>query len=415
MILYNYKKRGANMKNLINRILQETSENNFSKMDCKTTFKYLKDNKIKLYKYCNVDDNTINNIENSAFYLSDFSEFNDPFDSNIGISVNQLYQFLLPHINLDFAGKRKNISRDEVKSLFTEYTQGNEDEVVEILTRNVAFGEFINKGELNDEEILRFFLSNKELLFEIIDVSLPGNIETMENSLIKTAIKEAMSGLKNTSDIENAKKAFAIIDEPSTDFLQKSSELANLFGKDISENDINNVYNKIDEMIKGLYIQLSKVIGVSCFSTSSDNILMWSHYANKHRGVCIEYDFSLLEQLENINAFLLPVMYSNERPLLPFEKLELENGQAKQESVIRIMPDLIRAILTKSEFWNYEREWRFIALTKPKQPIKLPIISRIFTGANITEENFQKVVSAIGNRHIPITKYSLKRDKYELE
>ena len=415
MILYNYKKRGANMKNLINRILQETSENNFSKMDCKTTFKYLKDNKIKLYKYCNVDDNTINNIENSAFYLSDFSEFNDPFDSNIGISVNQLYQFLLPHINLDFAGKRKNISRDEVKSLFTEYTQGNEDEVVEILTRNVAFGEFINKGELNDEEILRFFLSNKELLFEIIDVSLPENIETMENSLIKTAIKEAMSGLKNTSDIENAKKAFAIIDEPSTDFLQKSSELANLFGKDISENDINNVYNKIDEMIKGLYIQLSKVIGVSCFSTSSDNILMWSHYANKHRGVCIEYDFSLLEQLENINAFLLPVMYSNERPLLPFEKLELENGQAKQESVIRIMPDLIRAILTKSKFWDYENEWRFIALAEPKQPVKLPIISRIFTGSNITEENFQKVVSAIGNRHIPITKYSLKRDKYELE
>lgn len=414
MILYNYKKRGANMKNLINRILQETSEKNFSKMDCKTTFKYLKDNKIKLYKYCNVDDNTINNIENSAFYLSDFSEFNDPFDSNIGISVNQLYQFLLPHINLDFAGKRKNISRDEVKSLFTEYTQGNEDEVVEILTRNVAFGEFINKDELNDEEILRFFLSNKELLFEIIDVSLPGNTETMENSLIKTAIKEAMSGLKNTSDIENAKKAFAIIDEPSTDFLQKSSELANLFGKDISENDINNVYNKIDGMIKGLYIQLSKVIGVSCFSTSSDNILMWSHYANKHRGICIEYDFSLLEQLENINAFLLPVMYSNERPLLPFEKLELENGQAKQESVIRIMPDLIRAILTKSKFWDYENEWRFIALAEPKQPVKLPIISRIFTGANITEDDYNKVVSATENRKIPITKYSLKRDKYEL-
>lgn len=403
------------MENLINRVLRETIENNFSKMDCKTTFEYLKANKIKLYKYCNVDNNTINNIKNSTFYLSDFSEFNDPFDSNIGISVNQLYQFLLPHINLDFAGKRKNISRDEVKSLFTEYTQGNEDDVVEILTRNVAFGEFINKGELNDEEILRFFLSNKELLFEIIDVSLPGNIETMENSLIKTAIKEAMSGLKNTSDIENAKKAFAIIDEPSTDFLQKSSELANLFGKDISENDINNVYNKIDEMIKGLYIQLSKVIGVSCFSTSSDNILMWSHYANKHRGVCIEYDFSLLEQLENINAFLLPVMYSNERPLLPFEKLELENGQAKQESVIRIMPDLIIAILTKSEFWDYENEWRFIALAKPKQPVKLPIISRIFTGANITEDDYNKVVSAIGNRHIPITKYSLKRDKYELE
>lgn len=405
------------MENLINKVLQETTENKFSKMDCKTSFEYLKTNKIKLYKYCTIDDNTINNIKNGVFYLSDFSEFNDPFDSNIGISVNQIYQFLLPHINLELAGKRKTVNRDEVKSLFAECTHENEDEVLEILTRNKAFGEFINdmnKDEINDEEILKFFLSNKELLCEIIDASLPINLEVTEESLIKTAIKEAIDGLKNTSDIENAKKAFTIIDEPSTDLLQKSSELANLFGKEISEDDINNVYNKIDEMIKGLYIRLSKILGISCFSVTSDNILMWSHYANKHRGICIEYDFSLLEQLENINAFLLPVIYSTERPLLPVDKLDLENGQATQESVMRIMPDLIIAILTKSEFWGYENEWRFIALAEPKQPVKLPIISRIFTGANITEDDYNKVVSAIGNRKIPITKYSLKRDKYEL-
>ena len=100
--------------------------------------------------------------------------------------------------------------------------------------------------------------------------------------------------------------------------------------------------------------------------------------------------------------------------MLPIDKLDLENGQATQESVMRIMPDLIRAILTKSKFWDYENEWRFIALAKPKQPVKLPIISRIFTGANITEDDYNKVVSAIENRKIPITKYSLKRDKYEL-
>lgn len=414
MLLYYHKMRGANMGDLINKVLQETVENNFSKIDCKTTFEYLKANKIKLYKYCSIDDNTINNIKNSVFYLSDFSEFNDPFDSNIGVSVDQVYKCLLPYVNLNFDEKNKTVSSDEIEFTFSECSQENEDKILEVLKGDTAFQEFINStntDEINDEKLLRFFLSNKELLRETIYAGLPANLESPKDSLISMAIKETIDGLENTSDIE---KAFSIIDEPNMDFLWKSSELANLFGKEISEDDINNVYNQIDEMIKGLYMRLSKAIGVSCFSTTSDNILMWSHYADKHGGICIEYDFSLLEKLENINAFLLPVIYSNDRPLLTVDKFDLENGQATQESVMRIMPDLIRAILTKSEFWEYEDEWRFIALAEPKQPVKLPIISKIFIGANVTNDDYNKVVSAIGDRHIPITKYSLKRDKYEL-
>lgn len=402
------------MGDLINKVLQETVENNFSKIDCKTTFEYLKANKIKLYKYCSIDDNTINNIKNSVFYLSDFSEFNDPFDSNIGVSVDQVYKCLLPYVNLNFDEKNKTVSSDEIEFTFSECSQENEDKILEVLKGDTAFQEFINStntDEINDEKLLRFFLSNKELLRETIYAGLPANLESPKDSLISMAIKETIDGLENTSDIE---KAFSIIDEPNMDFLWKSSELANLFGKEISEDDINNVYNQIDEMIKGLYMRLSKAIGVSCFSTTSDNILMWSHYADKHGGICIEYDFSLLEKLENINAFLLPVIYSNDRLLLTVDKFDLENGQATQESVMRIMPDLIRAILTKSEFWEYEDEWRFIALAEPKQPVKLPIISKIFIGANVTNDDYNKVVSAIGDRHIPITKYSLKRDKYEL-
>lgn len=402
------------MGDLINKVLQETVENNFSKIDCKTTFEYLKANKIKLYKYCSIDDNTINNIKNSVFYLSDFSEFNDPFDSNIGVSVDQVYKCLLPYVNLNFDEKNKTVSSDEIEFTFSECSQENEDKILEVLKGDTAFQEFINStntDEINDEKLLRFFLSNKELLRETIYAGLPANLESPKDSLISMAIKETIDGLENTSDIE---KAFSIIDEPNMDFLWKSSELANLFGKEISEDDINNVYNQIDEMIKGLYMRLSKAIGVSCFSTTSDNILMWSHYADKHGGICIEYDFSLLEKLENINNFLLPVIYSNDRPLLTVDKFDLENGQATQESVMRIMPDLIRAILTKSEFWEYEDEWRFIALAESKQPVKLPIISKIFIGANVTNDDYNKVVSAIGDRHIPITKYSLKRDKYEL-
>lgn len=144
MLLYYHKMRGANMGDLINKVLQETVENNFSKIDCKTTFEYLKANKIKLYKYCSIDDNTINNIKNSVFYLSDFSEFNDPFDSNIGVSVDQVYKRLLPYVNSNFDGKNKTASRDEIEFAFSESSQENEDKILEVLKGNTAFNEFIN-------------------------------------------------------------------------------------------------------------------------------------------------------------------------------------------------------------------------------------------------------------------------------
>ena len=30
--------------------------------------------------------------------------------------------------------------------------------------------------------------------------------------------------------------------------------------------------------------------GVTCFSEERDNIIMWSHYANSHKGICLGFD-----------------------------------------------------------------------------------------------------------------------------
>ena len=45
--------------------------------------------------------------------------------------------------------------------------------------------------------------------------------------------------------------------------------------------------------------------GVACFSEVVDNMLMWSHYADGHRGFCLEYDTN---HEPFANAF--PVTYS---------------------------------------------------------------------------------------------------------
>ena len=85
-------------------------------------------------------------------------------------------------------------------------------------------------------------------------------------------------------------------------------------------------------------------VGILCLSEDPANILMWSHYANNHAGICIGFDTDY-KPFSSAN----PVSYSDERPTAEFnsapEKL------------------LSRVLLTKSKHWSYEREWRSIKRT----------------------------------------------------
>ncbi|WP_349393654.1 DUF2971 domain-containing protein, partial [Clostridium perfringens] len=71
---------------------------------------------------------------------------------------------------------------------------------------------------------------------------------------------------------------------------------------------IDKAHNKlIEDSSKNLLNSLL----ICSFSECKDNILMWSHYSNCHKGFCIEYDFS---KLIKSRALVLPVIYSKNVP-----------------------------------------------------------------------------------------------------
>lgn len=83
-----------------------------------------------------------------------------------------------------------------------------------------------------------------------------------------------------------------------------------------------------------------------------NNLLMWSHYADSHRGFVIGFDpdnpFFHREQPRTMTP-LDEVRYSNKRPVMPpFEEITPEN-----------VHELV--FLTKSEDWAYEEELRMFA------------------------------------------------------
>jgi hypothetical protein len=102
---------------------------------------------------------------------------------------------------------------------------------------------------------------------------------------------------------------------------------------------------------------------IACFSESIDSILMWSHYADSHKGFALEYDFrpTLERPIKNVGLF--PVVYSKERfdisDYIAWAFLRIIGFPAK-------MPDIsasIKNALWKSDVWAYEKEWRMIDST----------------------------------------------------
>jgi hypothetical protein len=106
---------------------------------------------------------------------------------------------------------------------------------------------------------------------------------------------------------------------------------------------------------------------------------MWSHYADSHRGFCVEYDFAEAD----ISVLPFPVVYSNIRPQVPW-------GEAltrSPENTAKAASNLMIGLLTKDKCWEYENEWRFLMVASASPSLKMPKISRIYLGALIDDKN----------------------------
>lgn len=86
--------------------------------------------------------------------------------------------------------------------------------------------------------------------------------------------------------------------------------------------------------------------GVCCFSAVHDNLLMWAHYAQGHRGFCLKFDTT-----NEVFSRVSPVSYSRDYPSFSPADCLIRNEYCKVFDV---------ALRTKSDSWSYEQEWRIV-------------------------------------------------------
>lgn len=91
--------------------------------------------------------------------------------------------------------------------------------------------------------------------------------------------------------------------------------------------------------------------GICCFSQEFDNPLLWSHYGDQHRGICIGYTLN-----RNPAPELKQVRYGGERTITT---TLLEQAILKNDTVALAQLDA-DFLLRKAPEWEYEKEWRLI-------------------------------------------------------
>jgi hypothetical protein len=111
---------------------------------------------------------------------------------------------------------------------------------------------------------------------------------------------------------------------------------------------------------------------IASLSSDPENFLLWSHYADGHKGVAIEVE------IPEENPDLFKVIYS------PFSSIFSDSIQLKE--------DMRHIFNGKTEEWEYEREYRIVT-TREHFKIGAPI-SKILLGP-LVPEGRRKILRAI--------------------
>lgn len=97
-------------------------------------------------------------------------------------------------------------------------------------------------------------------------------------------------------------------------------------------------------------------------SKAVENTLMWAHYANCHKGICVQYELGEKDFSSNRTQYatlmrLMRIKYIN--PDLATDTLDFTNPETKF--------NIRTALATKSNDWEYENEVRMIAYTPTEE------------------------------------------------
>lgn len=371
----------------------------------------------KLYKYRSFDKdgNSLKNLKNGTLHCSKPSDFNDLFECKNGVTFKSLYttQF---NQELDLVVDIFHAFEDIVRGRLS-LDDCNDDcrRIINQLLSSKKLMSFINEHintNKTDIELAQHLYDSPhvivELLFPIVNDEMFGKfmrISADKLSRIITEISpEDLLVLSNKVNIQSIVHKEGVMND--ADELSLTISWCKKYYPELVDAVI-----ALQKFIKGfaqrIVCQINETFLLGCLSTDYKNRLMWSHYADCHKGFCIEYDYS---QIDLTISLPFPVIYSEQRPLIPWRSVL----QSSPENIAEDNADLMFGLITKDSIWAYENEWRIIIDSTECADFLMPKVSCVYLGAAISHENKKKIIEITKELGIPVKQMQLDRGAYDL-
>lgn len=158
--------------------------------------------------------------------------------------------------------------------------------------------------------------------------------------------------------------------------------------------------------------QLEDEIGVISFAGNRRHILLWSHYADGHKGFCVGIDRDRLQEWvkqllteEDMYIEIFDVNYEGEYPSLNPLDLSLEEYYA--------LP-----LTTKAEEWRYEDEVRLLFRGGAERKLNMDteLFTEIIIGCNMEYDHKQEILSVMESEfdNLPVYEASMAEFEFAL-
>jgi len=184
-------------------------------------------------------------------------------------------------------------------------------------------------------------------------------------------------------------------------------------------NELINLLNATFSLHNNALDNVLQDVGVLCLSSKFDDLKMWGHYADNHKGIVLEFDnkhdffykstddIKLIHELKKVNYSKERLTFETENEY--FNTIENENG-------------LI--YLTKNKEWEHEQEYRMTikfdeSNNSNKYNVKFPteIIKSVYIGVNASEKDIQYIIDLKKQdkwNHLQIYRFTIGSNEYKL-
>lgn len=134
-------------------------------------------------------------------------------------------------------------------------------------------------------------------------------------------------------------------------------------------------------------------VNLCCFSVRHDIRLMWAHYADGHRGVCLAFAAPILFHQESFS--MIKVMYSEESPKYNVVRELLTFGESAE---YHFRFDQI-VLGTKTNEWAYEKEVRLISHQKGKNAFTSLALAGVILGHKMASDDIVRISEIMRNNY----------------